>query len=103
MCYLLYGNKKERTYPNGKSVPRRSAVEGMPLLHVVLHLSVSHEGLLIYENIIAFAEKIVNSQKDNFFVFLLRLHVNVDKMGRNWAVRGGDKVLNGMRQCRAGA
>ena len=35
-----------------KSVPRRSAKKHMPLLHVVLHESVSHKGFSLYDKII---------------------------------------------------
>ena len=54
----------------------------MPLLHVVLHLSVSHKGFAFTESIIPSGADTVNSQKDNFFAILLCFHVYLAKSGK---------------------
>ena len=49
-----------------KSVPRRSAKKHMPLLHVVLHESVSHKGFSLYDKIIPRAKKSVKAAERQF-------------------------------------
>ena len=68
--------------PSGKVSPDGRQKRDMPLLHVVLHLSVSHKGFLFTCGIISWIQENINSQKANLSPISLQLHVKIAKLGR---------------------